>query len=355
MADFSFVVPVYKVPYNLLHQCVDSILGQTYKDIELILVDDGSPDDCGKICDEIAETDSRVRVVHKPNGGLSDARNAGTNIASTPWITYVDGDDWVEADLVQSFLDRIKNQPSLADFYMYNGFRNHPDKEIICTPYYEDGCRFVLKEERENLQKECCMVPMRTNGQQLFIGSGCSKVFRTAFLRNSNLKFTIVPYGEDSIFFMYSVEKAKVVEYVSKPIYHYRDTEGSMVHGFRTNADQEQIIYTREMFGFAEKYKKNNAFIDALYLRVFISMQRIVSQQFFNSKNPSSFIRRWKDCDACFSQAPFCDIYKHISFWRLNRNSKVKYLLFRFKMYGLLESIRNMYFYSKGTITQGRN
>lgn len=354
MANFTFVVPVYKVPHTFLSQCVDSILNQTHENIELILVDDGSPDDCGRYCDEFASIDKRIRVVHKLNGGLSDARNAGTDLASSPWVTYVDGDDWVERDFVQSFLNRIKQQPTLADFYMYNGFRNHPNKEIICASYYTDGQRFISKEEREELQKECCMVPMRNNGQQLFIGSGCAKVFNLTFLKDNELKFNIVPYGEDSIFFMYSVEKAKIVEYVSKPIYHYRDTEGSMVHGFRTNAVEEQNIYVRELFNFARKYRKDDCFIDALYLRVFISMQRIITQQFFSPKNPLNFFRRWKDCDSCFSKAPYCDIYKHISFWRLNRNSKVKYLLFRFKMYGLLETARNMYFRSKGTITQVR-
>lgn len=355
MKDFTFVVPVFKVPFSLLHDCVDSILNQQYKNFELILVDDGSPDDCGQYCDEFAMKDARIRVIHKTNGGLSDARNAGTKVATSPWITYVDGDDWVEADFVQSFMERIKGQQSVADIYVYNGYRNHPNKQIVCTPYYPDGQRFITQSEREGLQKECCMVPMRNNGQQLFIGSGWAKVYNTNFLKKNDLIFPIVPYGEDSIFFMYSVEKANIVEYVSQPIYHYRDTEGGMVHAFRTNADQEQMIYTQKLFHFAELYNKDESFIDALYLRVFISMQRIVSQQYFSSQNHDSLIRRWKDCNACFSQRPFCDIYKHIRFEKLNRNNKFKYLFFRFKLYGLTEIFRNLYFHYKGTTTQQRN
>lgn len=354
MANFTFVVPVYKVPHTFLSQCVDSILNQTHENIELILVDDGSPDDCGRYCDEFASIDKRIRVVHKLNGGLSDARNAGTGVATSPWITYVDGDDWVEIDFVQSFLERINIQQTRADFYIFNGYRNHPDKEITCTPYYVDGQRFESYEERETLQKECCMVPMRNNGQQLFIGSGWAKVYNVAFLKDNNLQFSIVPYGEDSIFFMYSVEKAGVVEYVSKPVYHYRDTEGGMVHGFRTNADHEQMIYVNEMFNFAKQYKKNEDFFDVLYLRVFISMQRIISQQFFNPRNPDSFLSRWKSCVACFNQVPFCDIYKHIEFGKLNRNSKLKYLLFKFRLYGMLEFLRRKYLLTRNTTPQRR-
>ena len=93
----SVIVPVYKVE-QYLPQCVESILNQTYRNLELILVDDGSPDGCGKICDAYAEKDSRVRVIHKKNGGLSDARNAGLNAASGDYLSFIDGDDWIEPD-----------------------------------------------------------------------------------------------------------------------------------------------------------------------------------------------------------------------------------------------------------------
>ena len=90
----SIVVPVYKVE-NYLKECIDSILHQTYTNFELILVDDGSPDKCGEICDDYARTDNRIRVIHKANGGLSDARNAGIDIAKGKYITFVDSDDYI--------------------------------------------------------------------------------------------------------------------------------------------------------------------------------------------------------------------------------------------------------------------
>ena len=103
----SVVVPVYNVE-EYLNRCVDSILNQTFTDFELILVDDGSPDNCGKICDEYAEKDNRVRVIHKPNGGLSDARNAGIEWAlknsDSEWITFIDSDDWVHPQYLELLL-----------------------------------------------------------------------------------------------------------------------------------------------------------------------------------------------------------------------------------------------------------
>ncbi|UWP59051.1 glycosyltransferase family 2 protein [Ruminococcus gauvreauii] len=343
MMDFCFVVPVYKVPYDLLQNCIDSIIGQTHKNIELILVDDGSPDDCGKLCDENALKDERIKVIHKKNGGLSDARNAGTKACQSKWITYVDGDDWVDKNFVESFLRRIKSQKELADFYIYNGYRNYAQQQVACTPYYEDGKRFVSYSEREELQKECCLVPTRNNGDQLFIGSGWAKVFNIDFIRLNDLYFTIVPYGEDSIYFLYAVEQADLVEYVSQSVYHYRDTEGGMVNGFRKNADQEQDIYVKKIFQFAKKYQKQESFVDTLYLRVFIAMQRCVSQKFFNDKNPDGLFKRWKDSIDFFGKSPYKDIYRHIKSSDLNRNSKIKFWLLKFKLYGLMNFSRNIY------------
>lgn len=102
MELISVIVPVYKVE-DYLDKCVQSIVDQTYEKLEIILVDDGSPDACGSICDAWAQMDSRIRVVHKENGGLSDARNAGMEVATGEYIAFVDSDDWVTAD----FLDKL--------------------------------------------------------------------------------------------------------------------------------------------------------------------------------------------------------------------------------------------------------
>ena len=94
MCRVSVIVPVYKVePY--LRECVESVMAQTLTDIEIILVDDGSPDNCGAICDEYAAKDTRITVIHKENGGLSDARNVGLDIATGEYIGFVDSDDWI--------------------------------------------------------------------------------------------------------------------------------------------------------------------------------------------------------------------------------------------------------------------
>lgn len=103
----SIIIPVYKVE-DVLRRCVDSVLGQSIADIEVILVDDGSPDGCPHMCDRYAEADKRVRVVHKENGGLSDARNRGLDIATGDYVMFVDSDDYIEQDSCERFLEAMK-------------------------------------------------------------------------------------------------------------------------------------------------------------------------------------------------------------------------------------------------------
>lgn len=120
MPKVSVIVPVYNVE-KLLNRCIESILNQTYEDFELILVDDGSPDKCGEICDKFVEQDSRVKCIHKKNGGVSRARNIGLDIAKGRYICFVDSDDWIEPDLIEECVKYIELEGSdvvLFDWYV---------------------------------------------------------------------------------------------------------------------------------------------------------------------------------------------------------------------------------------------
>ena len=112
----SIIVPVYKVE-KYLSKCVESILSQTFVDFELILVDDGSPDRCGEICDKYALKDKRIKVIHKENGGLSDARNAGIQVAQGEYLAFVDSDDYIEPQLVENCLARARDMEAPVVLY----------------------------------------------------------------------------------------------------------------------------------------------------------------------------------------------------------------------------------------------
>lgn len=344
MARISFVVPFYKVPYEYMHQCIKSILEQSFSDIEIILVDDGSPDDCGKICDEYKEIDNRVVVIHKKNGGLSDARNAGIAVATAQWITFVDGDDWIEKDYCEDFINRVSRQDEKADIYIYSGFREYPSGQVQCVPHFTDGTRFKAYREREYLQSKCCTIHHEKNGNRrgMTISSAWGKMYNTDFIRNKDLLFPRIPYDEDSIFYLYAVEAASSVEYASKAIYHYRYTMGSIVNRYRPNAKREQDIYLAELFDFAERYNKSDDFISKMYLRVMTSMLLAIKLYFFNRQNASSYFERRKECVEYFGQEPYLQVFNKVKISDLGRNAKIKYILLRLKCYGLAERLRKL-------------
>ena len=145
MCKISVIVPVYKVE-QYIRRCVDSILAQTYMDFELILIDDGSPDNCGAICEEYAEKDSRVRVIHRENGGLSVARNTGIewvlSNSNSEWITFVDSDDWVHKKYLESLLRaaaEYKVQVSMCWAVKTDGEEQEPENFDACLRSTEDA------------------------------------------------------------------------------------------------------------------------------------------------------------------------------------------------------------------------
>lgn len=124
MPKISIIVPIYKAE-KYLHRCVDSILNQTFTDFELILVDDGSPDKCGEICDEYAKRDKRIKVIHKENGGQAEARNMGIDIAKGEYLHFIDSDDWVHPQMLEILYAGIKKNDVLCSICSYELTKNN--------------------------------------------------------------------------------------------------------------------------------------------------------------------------------------------------------------------------------------
>ena len=135
----SVIVPIYNVE-KYLDRCVDSVINQTYKNLEIILVDDGSPDNCPKMCGDYAKKDSRIKVVHKKNGGLSDARNAGMKVATGEYVSFIDSDDYISLDFYETLLQTIVDNDSdivecsVVKFYEDNNFDEYSD-DLKVTNY----------------------------------------------------------------------------------------------------------------------------------------------------------------------------------------------------------------------------
>lgn len=212
----SIIVPVYNVE-KYLDRCMESILQQTYRKLEIILVDDGSTDTSSAMCEAYAKRDSRVRVIHKPNGGLSDARNAGLSIATGSYIGYVDSDDWIEPDMYERMYRACIEQDAQIAVCRY--FCEYQDRTMA------GGDGSVVLLSREELLK----IYISGHDSYVIYNSVWSKLFERKLVEGM-----VFPKGRNSEDIMYTTRafcKAKQAVYLDQCFYHYvLDREGSIMN-----------------------------------------------------------------------------------------------------------------------------
>lgn len=215
MDRISVIVPIYKVE-AYLDTCVRSITVQTYPHLEIILVDDGSPDRCGAMCDQWAAADPRIRVIHKPNGGLSDARNAGLAIATGKYVVFVDSDDRISPEYVELLYEAVRRTGAPMAACDLQAF--YRDEEIS-----DAGSGAVsLRTAAEALQELMAEVGVRA--------VVWNKLYRADLLQGE--QFPAGRHHEDEFFTYRLLHKAGQIAWVDRPLYFYRQRPGSIMQGF---------------------------------------------------------------------------------------------------------------------------
>lgn len=229
----SVIVPVYRVE-QYLSRCVQSILKQTYSHLEVILVDDGSPDGCGRLCDEFAAKDSRIRVIHKENGGLSDARNAGIAIAAGEYLAFVDSDDWIEPDAYEKML-------ALAEKY---------GAKVVCAGRYDENesagaiTLGLCPEKEEQISgKEAVRRILRWEHMD---SSACDKLFARELYEQ--IRFPVGRVAEDVPTIYRLVLLAGSVAMLPKPVYHYCHREQSITTASASNKTFHAVENALEIY-----------------------------------------------------------------------------------------------------------
>lgn len=213
----SIIVPIYQVE-KYISQCIESILSQTFQNFECILVDDGSLDYCPEICDRYAEKDARIQVIHKANGGLSDARNVGVSQAAGEYILFLDGDDyWDDENALQKLYDRAALTGADLINFSYRKFFEDTGEMI---PYFSASNMPLGLELAEQLHY------LADNG--LYIASACNKLIRRSLLQD--LAFEKGVFSEDIIWCLDLIAKAASADYIQEDFYCYRQRSHSITH-----------------------------------------------------------------------------------------------------------------------------
>ncbi len=214
----SVIVPIYKVE-KYLPNCVESILNQSYTNLEIILVNDGSPDNCGKICDNYAEQDIRIQVIHKQNGGLSDARNAGFKASTGDYISFIDSDDYLDPDMYSCMMENVKtNDCEIVECAVVSIFGN--------TKRYPE-----VKDTEVLNGKEALTGYLKTDGNYIPRTAVWSKLFKRDII--SDLTFPKGEIHEDYMFTVTAMYRAKKVAIIHKGLYFHLYTNPNSI----TNAN----------------------------------------------------------------------------------------------------------------------
>lgn len=264
MVNLSVIVPIYNVE-NYLRKCIDSILSQTYRDFELILVDDGSTDTSNIICDEYASKDDRIVIIHKENGGLSDARNKGIAIAKGKYIAFVDGDDFI----LNNSYDLMIDEAEKNDLDIIVGY---------ALTYYDKGntTNKIKKRSFENkVYSGGDFLSMSINSQCM---SMCVflNIYRANLIKNNSLFFKKGILHEDELWTPQVFLKAKSVKYIDVDFYMHVNREGSITNNkspkFKNAVDIINTCYELEnVYSGIEKVKRKilNSYLLDIYLYAF--------------------------------------------------------------------------------------
>lgn len=267
----SIIVPIYNVE-KYLRECVDSIIGQTYTNLEIILVDDGSPDRCPEICDEYAKQDNRIKVIHKPNGGLSDARNAGIEIAKGEYLSFVDSDDVIHCQMIEVLMKPILEDDNI--------------KISACgNVKFQDGETITIsKIDVINLHSET--FDYRTM---------CLKCTNTAWgkIYSKNLfddiKYPVGRLHEDEFTTYKICYNAKTIAYLECLLYFYRQRQGSIMSIMNTKriTDIHDALKEKIDFFFMQKTEK---YMYSVALLEFVSWYNILKI----NKVKSIILDKWR-------------------------------------------------------------
>ena len=245
--QISVIVPVYNVE-KYLTQCIESILSQTYQEFELLLIDDGSEDNSGSICDHYSNIDSRVHVFHKENGGVSSARNMGIEHAKGEWVCFVDSDDWIDKDTFEYITGLWKG----ADFLQF-GYRR--------TGGTASEYSYVPSKVLRYSTSVYCT-------KRIYHSAICGYLLKLNIIKKYKISFpNHIKYGEDQAFILKTLICSSEIVILDRHFYNYRDREGSAMHASESiSMGKDHLLVIEDLLLFIEHNRIN---LPPLYLSLF--------------------------------------------------------------------------------------
>ena len=329
MPKLSVIVPVYNTE-KYLRECIDSILAQTFTDFELILVDDGSTDGSGAICDEYAEKDPRIQVIHQENGGVTRARKAAMRIAAGSWISFIDSDDWISPDMFAAMLEKASN--SKAQIVICDAVLEFSNKSQIAETLADEG--FCDKATMVQ-QIYPTMIMSFEHRRPGMAGWLCNKIFERSLLEKVfwSVEDSFV-FSEDALCCYAALLESENIYIYRKPLYHYRQHTDSAMHQY--NGTKRYVNLLRSYKAHEDLLKMHgSAYLDQL--QDFIAVNTITNLRnvlLYNRETPLGM--RLSQAKEFVSQTVIITALHNAIKKHSDRKERLKVLLAMHKRMGLL-------------------
>ncbi|MBQ7674703.1 MAG: glycosyltransferase [Alphaproteobacteria bacterium] len=345
-AVITFIVPIYKVREEYLKKCIDSLLNQDSDAYKIILVDDGSPDRCGDICDEYAKNNSIIEVIHQKNQGVSVARNSGIMKATTEWVTFVDPDDWVSKDIVKSEIEVVKNNANIADIILFSYSREYLNKSCREKIPIESGYlnKYMLEEVRK---APFYKFILQNKYNPYSLSAVWNKVFRRSFLISNTIYFLPeARKGQDRLFCARALNVAKEIYYIDRCLYHYRCYEESVTNKYNPNIVKLTSIEINELYSIISDLNLSDEVRKLLDCRVCTRLYSCMRLYFFNKNNTEKYGERISKMLDLINKSPYVEALKSVSYKSFNTQEKLFLWTIKHRLLfltGIFVKTRNIY------------
>ena len=324
----SIIIPVYNSELYL-PQCLESILEQTFQDYEVIMVDDGSSDLSGSICDEYAEKDERFHCIHQKNNGVSSARNAGLDAATGEMITFVDSDDWMNVKGLEQLYSTCKETG--ADLIIGNMsfvYRNKTEKEIhiFGREFLTSDKNWIAEYGRACIGYGYNPTP-GSSRTPVGLGSMGNKLYKRSIIEQNNIRFDLFVSGiyEDNLFVLKYLDHCSSVSYIDSVVYYYRKVENSNSRGYKKNTlEINRRIFKRiHEYILHQKRQDREKYVKAFYIYVIRRLAVSLDTFYFAKDNRTALIKKLKGLHCLLRKEPYNSAIDHVEFRLLNRYERL--------------------------------
>lgn len=334
MPKISIIVPVYNTKEEYLRKCIESLIHQSLEEIEIIIINDGSTDTSGSVCDEYGEKDKRIKVIHQENQGVAVARNTGLSAAHGDWITFVDADDWCERTMCEKILDRaLKLNP---DILIFTNYAVKTDGNTSKNQFFKTDIDIFdgeLKDEAELKTMVRSHPSFSFQPPENMMGGTWCKLIKHDFLKSSGILFEPeLVRSQDIIFYLNLFEKAEKISYYDQPLYYYRYSSESISKRYRPDAYKIFIIVLQKQHEFIKFYHKSPLFKEVFAKGAIVTIGTCMRTDFMHDKNQEGVAKKCKRLRLMLGLEPIKGVLKGPEYKTLNTFQKVQKRLLKYNL-----------------------